>query len=274
MPWPKILVPLVIGIVTGAGAWMVYQHSSHTEVPAPSYATVVLQSRLRLALITYQVSQQPHDTAIDISVKVHAGALSRGGPAQTLQLIPPNDISFFKCLDCAESAAQIGKVNQPVTLMFTSAGSGFEKADVSYQAPAGFGDIANGLDASAAIPHVSYQCIKCLDPGNPQLKADYILQRADRYNWTPAVEYRGGNEVWWAEPVVADGETPGSVATGVDPNTQQWDNTLTFAAGALVGVAGGALLTMVTELLHAHDDRGGPRAPGVAGQADRAPGHT
>jgi hypothetical protein len=52
---------------------------------------------------------------------------------------------------------------------------------------------------------------------------------------------------------VAAGITSGRIATGVNHLAQAADDHRTFFAGALLGLAGGALLSAVQEALHARD---------------------
>ena len=47
--------------------------------------------------------------------------------------------------------------------------------------------------------------------------------------------------------------TPGRVAVGINHARQASDNDKTFVAGALLGLAGGAILSAVQEALHARD---------------------
>ena len=52
--------------------------------------------------------------------------------------------------------------------------------------------------------------------------------------------------------MINSGHIPDVVATGINHASEARDNDLTFLAGALVGVAGGALLSAIQEALHAN----------------------
>ena len=49
------------------------------------------------------------------------------------------------------------------------------------------------------------------------------------------------------------GRIPGRAAVGINHAEQTTDDNKTFVAGALIGLAGGALLSAVQEALHAND---------------------
>jgi hypothetical protein len=112
-----------------------------------------------------------------------------------------------------------------------------------------FGYVSDGINASAAIPAVTY-----LGQGSPLLETAYYDATAvTSYDWSALQpEFENGTTALWDEPLVS-GATQGRIAVGIDHANETKDNDKTFIAGALIGLAGGALLSAVQEALHAND---------------------
>jgi hypothetical protein len=112
-----------------------------------------------------------------------------------------------------------------------------------------FGVTADGATASAAIPKLHYT-----GPGTPSLITQYKIQSANRYDWsTLPPAYVNGSEAQWLEQTNGNGVLTDVDAVGANHNAQKRDSDLTFLAGALLGVGGGALIGAVQEALHARD---------------------
>jgi hypothetical protein len=85
------------------------------------------------------------------------------------------------------------------------------------------------------------------------------LDIRDSYDWSsdpPATLSNSGAA--WTEAALPGriydcGERAGRVASGINHTAQANDDTKTFIAGALLGLAGGALLSAVQDALHASD---------------------
>jgi hypothetical protein len=249
----KFLVPLVVCLAFGAGSWLIYDASSPGEMPSPSYATLVLNSAsFPIDVIGYQVSQQAE--LADIQVWVVISSYNRT-PGATLEVIPPDTTNFLGCPggDCGIGSAAV--LNRPQALKFTpdKSNPSQETAYETYVAKKTkeFGDVANGLTASAAIPLVTCTCSASQVP---LLQVQYNIPGADNYDWSSFPDQKiTPAGVIWQEPLATYGETPGRVATGVDTATQHTDGIWTFVAGAFVGIAGGALLAAVTVALDRKD---------------------
>jgi hypothetical protein len=251
----KIFVPFLLLVLAGAGAVALYFSSSPGEEPSPSYTTLDLKLTSPLTIITYSVDQGSQSAEIKIRVEVSTAGNSHYAATETLEVIPPNGTGFGQCpnVACASVLPTFSfKKREP--LIFTPGPTGAETARIYFRArTAQFGDVFNGLDAAAAVPQLSYQC-SCSASGTPVLDTGYSLPGAASYDWASfPTQQQSATGATWEEPVMTNGETPGRVATGVDFSAQREDNALTFIAGALIGVAGGALLTVVTEWLHAGD---------------------
>ena len=117
-----------------------------------------------------------------------------------------------------------------------------------------FGVASNGVTVAAAIPEIAFTGSK-----GANLIATYHIPSADNYDWSsdpPSTLSNSGAA--WTEAVLPgsiynSGDTAGRVASGINHTAQANDDTKTFIAGALLGLAGGALLSAVQEALHASD---------------------
>jgi hypothetical protein len=109
------------------------------------------------------------------------------------------------------------------------------------------GDTSNGVIADAAIPQVL--CNNCVDT---VLETQYNIPSASSYDWSSfPTQFANGTYARWTEQV--NGVAGGRAAVGVNHANQANDDHKTFVTGALVGLAGGALLSAVQEALHAND---------------------
>jgi hypothetical protein len=232
-----------------AGALALYKSSSPAELATPSYTIMVLQSNVPLGIIGYSVTQYSDTADIVISVKVSTAAPRGETPQAKLQLTPPDTNAYLKCPNGATCGALLPStgLTRQWQLTFAPDASGVETAHISYppvQAQA-FGDVSNGLNAAAVMPQVLYQC-SCSN--TPLLQVQYNLAGAGSYDWSSfPFQEAGATSATWDEPVVANGETQGRVALGVDGPTQDRDNAFLFLAGALIGTAGAALVGAITE---------------------------
>jgi hypothetical protein len=111
-----------------------------------------------------------------------------------------------------------------------------------------FGIIANGINATAAIPKFIYN-----GSGVPNLLTRYNVPAANLYDWSvlPPASADSNHAEWLQQDI--NGVLPDALATGINHAIQSRDNNLAFLAGALVAVAGCALLAAVQEALHARD---------------------
>jgi hypothetical protein len=80
-----------------------------------------------------------------------------------------------------------------------------------------------------------------------------FLPAANTFDWStfpPAIAT--AKYATWEQAITGD-QLAGRIAVGVDHANDSRNTYLTFLAGALIGLAGGALLSAVQEALHAND---------------------
>jgi hypothetical protein len=113
----------------------------------------------------------------------------------------------------------------------------------------GFGVTYNSTTASAAIPEVLYAG----GGGTPLLLTQYNIPGASSYDWSSfPTEFANNRFATWSEAVTSE-EVGGRAAVGINHASQSSQTNDAFIAGALIGLAGGALLSGFTEAMHARD---------------------
>jgi hypothetical protein len=222
-----------------------------TELPSPAFPRLELSTNLRVAFVDYSVVQiSPAVAEMKISVVLPSG--TPGPPADAspafLSVAPPLGTGFRDCHLPACRVRGTGVTSASLwaeRLTFTPVNStGTATADFFVNARS-FGVTSNGVDASAAIPEVIYQ-----GQGNPILLTAYRLPSASSYDWSslPAAAVTGTVAAWQQD--LASGDTAGRTAVGVDHAAQTGDDIKIFVAGALLGIAGGAIIAAVQEAMH------------------------
>jgi hypothetical protein len=251
----KVVAPLVLGVLGLAlllGAFFLYPR--RTELPTPPFTELELTTTGQINLIAYNVDAHSNLAKLSIFVWLDPG---QSAVPTTLKILLPFDERILDCHAPCEVQRYTGAGGAVVqyqwagTLAFKLSPDGLLMAEEDFfiQTPH-FGEVYNGVNASAAIPEIDYQ-----GPDNPEppLATQYIIPSASSYDWSSLpTEGTTGPDATWAERLPL-GFTPARVAVGINHAAQSDDSTKTFIAGALLGLAGGAILSAFQEALHASD---------------------
>ena len=248
----KVLTPLVLGILGLAlllGAFFLYPRI--TELPTPAYTELDLTTTASINTIFYVVHTSLVPVKIDVGVLLSPG--QRAAPT-TLTIWLPIGLRFADChTPCGVLRSSNGLFQSYwiKKLTFKSGVYSTVGATVSFRIQASnFGAVFNDVDASVAIPEIVY---KGPDNTEPQFDIAYNIPSASTYDWSSLPTQLATSYVAeWIEDI-PDGITPARVAVGINHGAQSNDNTRTFVAGALLGLAGGAILSAIQEALHATD---------------------
>jgi hypothetical protein len=254
--WRKaVLRPVVLGTI-GLGLLLIsfFLYPRTADVPSPAFARLGLAATFPVAFIEYGVVQvSPQIAEIRISVTLPTGTLRppAGARPAVLAVIPPFGTGFRNCHPPA-CTVQSNRITKAYTwqklLSFRPVKSaGTATADFFVKARS-FGVISNGVSASAAIPEVIYE-----GPGKPMLLTLYRLPSASSYDWSasPTAAVTSSTAQWQQD--LASGDTPGRTAAGINHSAQARDDIKIFIAGALLGIAGGAIIAAVQEAMHLGD---------------------
>jgi hypothetical protein len=215
-----------------------------------------------VAFIDYTVFQ-PSPAVAEVKVSVVLPTADTqgppaGAPLPSLALALPFGTGFRDCHLPACEVRRNGITSVSVwfkPLNFRpEPGSGWTAAADFFVKTRNFGVTSDGVNASAAIPEVLYG-----GGGQPMMLVLYHLRSASSYDWSDsqAAEVTSTTVQWQQD--IAGSDTPGRVAAGIDHAAQQRDDIKIFIAGALLGIAGGAIIAAVQEALPSRDLPGRPR---------------
>jgi len=208
-----------------------------TEGPAPAFPHLYVFTRGHVEKIDFMVTQMgPKYTGIDVTVTLDPN-FPVNGTYVILGIDPPQGATRVGCVPtCGLSGLQ--------TLQFTT--SEYVHSLVIVQASS-LGINADSVTAKVAIPEVIYQ-----GAGTPPiLFVWYHLNSVTNYDWSSYPTYSVSNSVTEWEEALVQGDTIGRTAVGINHAGQAERDTMTFIAGALVALAGGALLGAFQEVLTA-----------------------
>jgi hypothetical protein len=269
----RILTPLVlaaVGLTLFLLAIIVYP--SATELPTAPSSTLAISTNVPLSTIWYEVDQiSPGTARVLVEAVTAIGLPLPKRVSGKVVLLPPYGTAFQTCPHPAcevfpsrprayewlkplvfNTCPAYGPVLQLGPSPVCPAGIyGIEiaKAFFYVKAPS-LGVTYNGVTASAVIPEIQFQAP---ETGATTLVTHYHIPSASSYDWSsfPASAYPWGS-VGWHETVTS-GITESRAAVGINHAAQTSNDNKTFFAGALIGLAGGAILSAVQEALHAGD---------------------
>lgn len=236
-------------------AWVVYP-SPETGIPLPAYPSVSIYTNAAIYQVRYSVIQvSPATAVLQIMVEQKTGIAggASGTPiTPTVRVTLPLGFTFQDChpYPCHNDPATYGSSwYEPLNFRPAWATADFRVSTSS------FGVNFDDVNAYAAIPEIDYQYRFGLT--TPTLFAQYQIASAASYDWSafPAASVTS-TTAQWHEPIVestaagAYGITAGRIASGVDHPREALDQDLTFLAGALLGLGGGAVLSAIQEALH------------------------
>jgi hypothetical protein len=252
--WSRRKAPIVLfglGVVFVVISYLAYPRPAGVGIPG--YSTIDVVSQAPIGIIDFSAHPASAGT-VEVTVQLKLSELTVapiGSTSATVYFAPPNAIAFTQCphqVCSQEVREQPGAQGHLVTFPSRSGAA----ATATFRIKAnGIVPAANGLTASAALPQAFYDC-PVSDPRcpTPTLDTRYDIASAASYDWSSLpYQHVSASTISWSEQVQS-GAAPGRVAVGIDPASQSRDDARTFVAGALIGLAGGALLAGVQELLH------------------------
>jgi len=251
--------PIVLGAIGLALlliSFLLYPRTN--ELPSPAFPRLALSTTFPVAFIDYSVVQvSPAIAEMKISVVLPTGTPGppASAPPATLAVAPPlgtgfRDCPISACIVKGKGVTSASLWVQRLTFRPVNS-SGTATADFFVKAGS-FGVTSDGVNASTAIPEVLYKGL-----GQPIMLVLYHLRSASSYDWSnsQAAEVTSTTAQWQQD--IAASDTPGRAAVGVDHAAQNSDDIKIFIAGALLGIAGGAIIAAVQEAM----PRGGRPEP-------------
>ena len=261
-----------IGLVMLLISFFLYPRTN--ELPSPAFARLAVSTAFQVAFIEYTVFQ-PSPSVAEVKISVVLPTIDTqgppaGAPVPSLALALPFGTNFRDCHLPACEVHRKGGTSVSVWLaplnFRPEPGSGWTAVADFFVKASNFGVTSDGVNASAAIPEILYGA-----GGQPKLLTLYHLRSASSYDWSGSqTALVTSATAQWQTDVVSD-DTPGQATVGVDHAAQQHDDIKIFIAGALLGIAGGAIIAAVQEALPSRDlprpprDLSRPREQGWSG---------
>ena len=251
------LVLIAIGILLIAIAFVLYPRPE-TGIAFPGYPTVTIYTNAAIYRVQYSVVQAAPATAVlQIAIEQQTGFAtgSSGTPVTpTVRVTLPLGFTFQDCpLYYCNNDPTIYGSTWYKTLSFRPAW-----ATASFRINASrFGVNSDGVDAFAAIPEVDYQNRQYRSGlTTPKLFARYQIPSAASYDWSSfPTQSVTSTAAQWEEGIAKSttsgtyGVTAGRIAPGIDHSREALNQNLTFAAGALLGLGGGAIISAIPEAM-------------------------
>jgi hypothetical protein len=247
-----VLTPIALAIISVALLVIaLFLYPGAVALPTPPPPILEVSSRFPVTFINYLVQQKTTKTAkifIEVDSRAPQAATERAGVSVGL----PLRTRFTNCplVTCKITPDHLYAV-WVKPLVFRHSSLGWTASAVYDVQARSFDETFNGVEASAAIPDVRY-----MGSGTPTLQAGYFIKSASSYDWAafPSLPIRVVNSYLadWQEPL-HPGETAGQAVVGTDHSAQHSDDFKVFLAGALIALAGAAILTAAVEALHARD---------------------
>jgi len=266
----KVLIPLVLftlGVLLALVGYFVVYPSPETGIPAPSYSHITIETSVPIESIGVGIDKIDGATGsvgkINVAVFLPDGAsipTARAEENITLQL--PSGADFYNCPDCINSIPYIPIESSTTERLIFKKWFSLLRANVSFQVkPSDFGESFDGINAYVAIPEIT---LKGPRLGQlPFVSTGFSIPSASSYDWSSFRPQNTDNStVIWEGLLPNSDDTPGRTTVGIDHTRESSDSTLSFFAGALIGLAGAAILSAAQEALHAFTD---PAPPPVRG---------
>jgi hypothetical protein len=254
----KIVTPVALFAAAVVFAIIALElYPSTAQLPTPPYATLGVTSDAGpVQVIRYLVRQvSPTRAEMLVTVTMPVGTKIPEPGAVDVLAAPPIGTRFTTCPapNCKfVSSEDFTSWAKPLifSMKRNPAGQLVATAETGFLVDAsGFGVTHNSSTASAAIPQILYEG----GGGTPTLLAQYNIPGASSYDWSSfPTEFANNRFATWSE-LVTSGDVGGRAAVGINHANQSSQSDDTFIAGALIGLAGGALLSGFQEAMHARD---------------------
>ena len=244
----KLSIPIALFVIGCAlCAWAYLVKPSRGDVITPATAYVLISSPIKLTNIRYTIMESRTSYySVDIIGETHKYFKKRA--KATVYVAFSNTTTFVPhCADTVNCQAHVllpdGVIEPGISTELDVNNWNFE-FDFTIKSPE-FAFSYNGVEALALLPHVEYQ-----GPGSPIVNVLYDVPDGSNYDWSslpPAVNPLG---LEWDEPLAFFNQGSASEMSGTNHVNGDRDDSLTFLAGALVGVGGAALIGALQEALH------------------------
>jgi len=237
------------------------------QTPNPASTIVYVDTKIPVNYFKYQVNVKgPGEYSINVLLLTSPASVAAGSTA-TVDIFIPKGLQFGDCArlgfaDCQRRPETGGMGGLPGvagewTIKPSATTGGAYDLSVSVSGN-NFGYTNDDVQESVAMPDVVFSNTQV----NCELDIVYVaLPDSQSYDWSSfPTALNTTSFASWIEQV-SNGIAPARIVVGINHAAQERNDRYTFIAGAFVGVAGGALIGALQELMHAWADgsKGNPR---------------
>ena len=258
----KLLIPLVLfalGVLLAVLGYFVVYPTPETGIPSPSYSHITIATSVPIRSVAVRIGKVDEATGSvsNFSVWVFLPDDASIPPvkskeALTVQL--PTGADFHDCASCVNDFWPFPIESFATEKLVFQKWYSLLVAKVSFKVtPSDFGVSFYDIDAYAAIPEIT---LKGPRLGQfPQVTTIFSIPSASSYDWSSFRPQAAGNSTVTRTGILPiSNATTGRTTVGIDHAREANDSTLAFFAGALIGLAGAAILSAAQEALHIFTD--------------------
>jgi hypothetical protein len=254
------VVLAVIGIGLLPVAFLLLAAGGENEQPTAPETFVAVGTAAPVQLMLYEVDRLGPSTYLLIMSLQAAVRTNSSDNGVDIEALLPAGWRFGSCSSAASYCT-----GHPTFSAYTGEGQGMKaKWNVAYAGSDSytqvqvlvkgpdFGYAVNDVGESVSLPEVDIYHTADNFPLNVTYSG---IPAPEKYDWSsfpPSVETSSYSE--WTEEIVGGYQSP-RIAVGIDHGAQNHEATDTFLAGAIVGLAGAALIGSLQEALHIWADR-------------------
>ena len=267
------VVLVVLAVALGVAAGVVLPSSSAVSVHG-AVLRVAVKGPLAVSAVDLQETPMPGGSGVTLAVSLRSPQAQEPTPAERLSIAVP-DPSRPGLACPATALACTGPTDGALTVIARFPDHvWYRTAGTEAAAPYTFvlpmridlpgvrpNLVQDDLDVAAALPQVSATQQTAWSNAAPVYLSSVVvtyrqaMANAGAYTWsdTAAAPLSIGNSVNWSYLAVTDAPAALSpqLDSGVDLTVQGQNTTAVFLAGALLGIAGGALVAAITEAVRA-----------------------
>ena len=252
-PYISITLAIIGLAILPLAFWLL---PSGDQPPTPSAPVVSIGTNVPITDMLYQVVRRgPSSHLLSVILQTSSAVTSKVNSAN-VEIFLPRSWEFGPCVGSKSAcvgrpAAGVakGRVPYPGTVRVWHIGFPYgttEAALLIFIKGRDFGYTSNSVTENVAMPQIQFS-----DPVNLRLGVVYKgLPSLVNYDWSsfPPTTLTGTYAGWFE--LIINGNAQARMAIGIDHGARNRENRDTFLAGALVGIAGSALIGAVQEAIH------------------------
>ncbi len=261
----KIVTVIALALIAvGVGVWAVALFPPRQVITTPSTFSLRIFSSVRIYGMILNIARVTRtEDRFLIFANTADSSAKRKGVGGTITLDFANPTSIVRCP--APADCRSAKTGAVATMPLGSGDKGTTRAVTLIIRNSSCGFAASREMALVQTPTVNYTSHHHT---GTMLEIYYNVPAADNFEWSVPPDSVGDRLASWNLSLSDAQPTQAQTIVGTDSASQDQDNFDTFIAGVLLGVAGGAAIAVVQEVLHMLPETASHRRRGRQRSAD------